>query len=300
MDGGRIGRWRTAVVVGGQVVRDLRAANAAEWAAALACYSLLSLFPLLLAGVAVASAVGERGWAETRLVALLGEALPGGGVDVERLVADAVAERSRVGLLSVVLFLVTGRRVLGALTKALNLVSDVDEGADPARRRVLVELALLAGLTALLALALAARPLLDLLWAGADAGPAPDAAARWLAEEAVRGLLVLATFAAVYAVVPQGRRAWRAVLVGAVAATGLFLLARVGFGLALDFLWANLRLIYGPLAAAALLLLWAWYVALITLVGGSLASHVKTMLLEGADPAVAERRHVPRKAEPGR
>lgn len=297
MDARQSGRWRTVLVVGRQVMRDLRAANAAEWAAAHACYSLLSLFPLLLAGVALASAVGERGWAETRLVALLGQALPGGGVDVERLVADAVAERSRVGVLSVVLFLVTGRRVLGALTKALNLVSDVDEGADPPRRRILVELALLAGLTALLALALAARPLLDLLWASADAGPAPDAAIRRLAQETVRVLVVLATFAAVFTVVPRGRRGWQAVLVGAVAATGLFLLARLGFGLALDLLWENLRLVYGPLAAAALLLLWAWYVALITLVGGSLASHVKTMLLEGADPVAAERRHVPRKTE---
>lgn len=285
------GAW----VVLRQVVRDLRAANAAEWAAALACYSVLSLFPLLLAGVAIASIVGDRGWAEDRLVALLGQALPGGAVDVEGLVAEAVSDRRRVGVLSVVVFLFTGRRVLGALTKALNLVSDVDESSDPAKRRILVELALLLGLAALLVLALAARPLLDLLWATVASGPAPGDTARTVVDEGLRILLTFATFAAVYAVVPQGRRRWQAVVVGAVVATVLFSLARLGFGLALGTFWENLQLVYGPLAVAALLLVWGWYVALITLVGASLASHVKTMVVEGLHPAATERRHVPGK-----
>lgn len=133
--GSERGRWATGSrILLAQVIRDLRAANGLEWAAALACYTLLSLFPLLLAGLAIASSVGDAGWAEARLVALLGEALPSGGVDVESLIGDAVAERGRVGILSLIIFLVTGRRVLGALTKALNLVSDVDESTDPARR----------------------------------------------------------------------------------------------------------------------------------------------------------------------
>ena len=40
------------------------------------------------------------------------------------------------------------------------------------------------------------------------------------------------------------------------------------------------------------MLFWAWFVALITLFGGALASHVKVMAIEGASAEEAERRHV--------
>nr|MBA3529239.1 hypothetical protein [Propionibacteriaceae bacterium] len=58
-----------------------------------------------------------------------------------------------------------------------------------------------------------------------------------------------------------------------------------------DRIWPSMALVYGPLAVAALLLIWSWYAALITLAGAALASHVKTMLLEGHGPAETERRH---------
>lgn len=160
----------------------------------------------------------------------------------------------------------------------------------------MVELALLVGLAALLTLSLAARPLLEALWSAADGGSGPNPAFRAFLRETVRALLMFGTFSAVYAVVPRGTRRWQAVLTGAATATLLFLLARFGFGVVLGPLWRNLQLVYGPLAVAVLLLVWAWYVALITLFGGSVASHVKTMLVEGLDPGAAARRHVPRKA----
>ena len=50
----------------------------------------------------------------------------------------------------------------------------------------------------------------------------------------------------------------------------------------------------GATTFATLLLLWGWYVSLVALFGGSLASHVKVMLDEGASAEEAERRHVAR------
>jgi len=114
--------------------------------------------------------------------------------------------------------------------------------------------------------------------------------------EIVRGVLLLATFYLIYTIVPRGERIRRAALLGAVAATLLFLLARYAFLFFIGRLWANFNLIYGPLAVAAILMLWSWYVALITLFGASLASHAKTMLVEGESASEAERQHVERKA----
>jgi uncharacterized BrkB/YihY/UPF0761 family membrane protein len=60
-------------------------------------------------------------------------------------------------------------------------------------------------------------------------------------------------------------------------------------------LWTSFALIYGPLALAALLLTWGWILGLIILFGGSLASHVKVMVIEGRGALEAERRHVAHK-----
>jgi membrane protein len=112
----------------------------------------------------------------------------------------------------------------------------------------------------------------------------------------VHVLLLVAAFYALYTVVPYGERHRRSALVGALTATALFLLVRAGFLAMLDRFWETMTLIYGPLALAALLLSWAWVVGLIVLVGGSLASHINVMLVEGSSAEDAERRHVARKA----
>lgn len=58
---------RRCLVLLGQTGRDLWAANALEWAAAVAFYAMLSLFPLLLAGAVIASTVVDPAWATERV-----------------------------------------------------------------------------------------------------------------------------------------------------------------------------------------------------------------------------------------
>lgn len=280
--------------MGWQAIRDLWANHGPEWSAALAFYAVLSLFPLLLAGAVLASYVVDGAWAVTRVTAVLGEFLPSGDDEIRDIVGRAVADPRRVGLLSVAVYLVAGRRVLGALTTALNLVSDVDERADGIGRRIALEASLLVGLAALFLLGLSSATLLHLAWDAARLAPTPDSLTFRLVRFGFQALLLLVVFFLVYTVVPRGRREARATMVGAAAATLLFLLARAAFLVILAPLSANLDVIYGPLAVPVLLLLWAWYVALITLFGGSLASHTKTMLLEGDSPAQAARSHVSR------
>ena len=112
----------------------------------------------------------------------------------------------------------------------------------------------------------------------------------------VHALLLVAAFYALLTVVPYGQRHRRSALAGAITATGLFLLVRAGLLMTLDRFWESVTLIYGPLALAALLLTWAWVVGVIVLFGGSLASHINVMLIEGRSAQEAEQRHVARKA----
>lgn len=278
-----------------QSTRDLWANSAAEWSAAIAFYAVLSLFPLLIVGMVLASYVADGEWATREATRLLGEFIPRGQAEIEEIVDRAITQRRQVGFLSLVVFLVTGRRILGVLTKALNLVSDVDAEDDTFVRRLLVELSLAGGLIGLGLLALATRPLTEAAWEASRFVPGDDGPSIVIFQILVRAMILIVLFALVYAFVPRGDRLWPAVLTGAVAATLLFLVAQGAFALLIERILGSLRLIYGPLAFAALLLSWAWYVALITLAGGALASHVKVMILEEDDARGASRQHVERR-----
>jgi membrane protein len=291
-------RWKprsTAALVLRQTLRDVWAAQAMEWAAALAFYGVLSVFPLLAAGAAVASYLISPSVVTSRLSLFVEGLLPAGVVDVDPIVSAAIAARGQVGLSVIVLWLSGGRRILGALVTALDRVSDVDARNETVRRRALVELITLAGIGLLLLMALVARSLLGVVWE-AVWGTGAGSPLGWAVGSAVHVLLLVAAFFALYTVVPHGERNPRAALIGALVATGLILVTRAVFVAILDRLWASFALIYGPLTLAALLLTWGWLLALIILFSGSLASHIKVMIIEGRSASEAERLHVAHKA----
>jgi membrane protein len=283
------GQWRRVVV---QTARDLWSVNVLEWASSIAFYGFISTFPLIIAILIVVSAVADSSSVADHTTSILETFIPEGGPEAGNILESAVSERRRIGLLSLLIFFVSGRRVLGVLTKALNQVSDVHRRDDSLVRRVVVELALLVGLVIFGLLALLARPLLNLLWDTARFVPGPDAPAVQAMALVLRVIPVMATFGLVYAFVPYGERLWRAVLVGAGAATVLLLLVRQIFDVFADRIWSNMGLLYGPLALAAVLLSWIWCVAVITLVGGGFASHVKMMILEQQSDEQTQQRHV--------
>src|SRR5829696_4404486 len=151
------------------------------------------------------------------------------------------------------------------------------------------------GNRAVVLLAVVARSLLGFVWQAVWGSTASTPLA-WVVGAAVHLLLLVIAFFALYTVVPHGNRNARAALTGAIAATVLVLIARAFFVGVLDRFWASFELIYGPLTLAALLLTWGWFLGLIILFGGSLASHAKVIVIEGRSPSEAERRHVARKA----
>ncbi len=267
-----------------------------EWAAALALYIVVSLFPLLLAGAAVAAYFVAPSRAALQLSNLLAGFIPPGVVDFEAIVTNAIGSRRQVGLVAILVWLFAGRRILGALVTALDRVSDVDEEDESLQRRAWVEMVLLAGIGALFLAALSARSLFgllgDALWGPNVADPLAG-----LGGAIVHAVMLVAAFYVLYTVVPHGTRERRSALVGAGVATALLLAARGGFLATLDRLWASFSLIYGPLAFAALLLLWAWIVGVIVLLGDSLASHIAVMLIDGKSAREAEQRHVARKPQ---
>lgn len=136
------GRLRLVGTLLRQTAKGLLAGNAAEWAAAIAYYGLLSALPFLLAATSLAAAVVDGGWAVEQATGVLAGFLPEGGEQVERIVRGAVESRGRIGLLSTLALVWTGGRAFAALTLALNAICGAD-AADDAPRCFLVSVGML-------------------------------------------------------------------------------------------------------------------------------------------------------------
>lgn len=281
-----------------QSVKDLLVDNGPQWAAAVAYYGILAVFPMLLAATSVAAFFVEPRWAVDQVTSLLGEFAPRGEGRVEEIVQGAIASRGPVGVLSFAAVLWSGTRVFGALTVALNLVYEAEEGYGFVKR-LLVELALLLTVGVALLLALASGLLIDLLWRVAGVLPAGQEVVVAATRSTVRALALLGTFFLLLHYVPRRRIERRATLVGAGVATLLFLAARPLFLFYVDR-FGNYEQLYGPLALAILLLLWIWITALILLFGGELAVHTQSILIDGESAEAVGRRHARTPSPPRR
>ncbi len=262
--------------------------NGPKWAASIAYYSLLSAFPLMLAAVSIAAFFVDPQWAVDQLTQAMDEFLPQLSGQVEDIVQGAIDSRATAGLLSIASLLWTGTRVFGVVAVALNMAAGSEQSYGPLRR-ILVEIVMLLTLGVVFVLAFAGQPISRWLWQvmGREAGS-------WsfrLVNEVLPIVALFAAFLLSYRFVPRRRPTWRAALVGATLGILLFLLARTLF-LYYVRRMGDYNLIYGSLAIAIILLLWAWLVANILLLGGEVSAHTQEMLIEGKPAEEVERGHL--------
>lgn len=284
---GRRVLWRAVVE---QTAKDLAVDNAAEWAASISYYAILSVFPLLLAGVSIAAYFVDAQWAADRVTNQLAEFVPAQGRQtIREIIANTVAERGTASLIAIPVFLWSGSRVFQTLTKALNVFFDADEHYGFWKQR-LVELLMLLSVGVLFLFALSSGLLFDLLHNGLRVLHIPDAFFRGFLRWVLPTTLLLLSYYLLYRFVPRVVTQWRGSLAGAALATALFLVARPLFG---EYVrrFANFDGVYGPPAVLIVLLIWVWLVAVITLIGAEFASHFQMIILEGRDPEEVGRRH---------
>lgn len=271
-----------------QTFKDFYRDSAADWAAAVAYYGLLSIFPLLLAAVSIAGWFVESGAVIRQLSRLVGEYIPQ-AASLERAVTAAAEAPRAVNISSIVVLLWAGSRVFGSLTKALNIAYGVEETYCFWKQR-LVEMSIL--------LTVGAIFVLSLTW-GLLAGPIRHALGATLPENGMMvtvaqdvppRILLFGALFLLYRFVPRTGVSWRAALCGAVVSTLLLSVARllfIGYMRRSD----EYDVVYGSVAVVVVLILWAWIAALITLFGGELTAHIQQMLIERRDTAAIAQRH---------
>ncbi|HEV2106867.1 MAG TPA: YihY/virulence factor BrkB family protein [Thermomicrobiales bacterium] len=268
--------------------KDLMADKGTQWAAAITYYALLASVPLLLVLVSIAAFFVEPGTATDRITETLGEYVPQSS-QVENMVQGVISERGTIGIFSFITLLWTGSRVFSSLIQALNIVYEVEEDYS-FLKRLLVSLAMTFSLGFALVLALGSGLLLNLLRHEAGFLSFLPGELFTLLTWLIRVVLLGTVFYLIYQYVPRGNHDRRASLVGAIGATFLFVVARPLFVFYMQE-FGNQNLIYGSLAVVIIALLWVWIATLISLFGGELASHTRSMLLEGeSGEAVGQRR----------
>ena len=230
--------WQVTILSFKDFIRD----DGPHWAAAIAYYTLLSLFPLLLSIVAIAAYFAEPNWAIQQLTGLVGQFVPRGASQIESVVREAIAARGSIGLLSVVALVWGGSRAFGVLTRALNIAFDVDDTYS-FLKRVFIEFATFLTFGLLFILAVASQFVLTQVWQAVGLPQLPA----WLINIVIPACLLTLALFLIYAFMPRRRVSRWAALAGAVLATALMLAARPLFlGYVLNF--ANYNLIYGSLA----------------------------------------------------
>lgn len=292
----RLPTWaRQPLLVLYQSVKDSFVDSVPHWAAAVAYYSLLSVFPLLLAAVSIAAYFVDPGWATDQATRLMGSYLPRGESMVRGVIEEVISNRGSTSLLSILVLLWTGSRVFGVLTRALNIAYDV-ESRYSFWERLLVEVGMTLSVGVVFLLALASEFLSFLLWDALQVLPAGGNAVYSLVRLVVPIALLLLAFFLVYRYVPHGHRHTQSALIAAVVATGLFLVARPLFHEYVQR-FSQYNLVYGSLAIVIILMVWAWIVAFITLFGGELASHLRMMVFEKQAPEQVEGHHKERSGQ---
>ncbi len=295
-------RWRSLcdqapqwIKILGYAGRDFAIDDGLHWSAAIAYYGVLSIFPLALAVVDIASWFTDPHGASQQVSDILRHVMPHADT-VRDIIDKAIANRHRTGLLSILFLLYTGGRAFAVLIRALNVACDTNE-IPGFFRRLLLQLAVLFSVGLLFLGALVSNLLVPVL--GTVLAPVPYGRETIISliDWIVPSLFLLGGFFCLYKFVPRHRCNWQSALLGSVAATALCAGAKPLFVVYISRL-ASYSQVYGWLTIGIIFMVWAEILSVITLYGGELASHIQMIGYDGLTGQEVSRRH--RLRSPGR
>ena len=249
---------------------------------------MLSIFPLALAAVDIASWFTDPRQASEQIGEVLRHVMPHADT-VRDIIDKAVAARHPAGVFSILFLFYTGGRAFAVLTRALNVACDTNEirGFFP---RLLVEAAVLCSVGLLFLAALLSNLFAPLLGELLSPFPHGKAGIMALVGAVVPPLFLAGGFFCLYKFVPRRRCNWQSALLASVTATMLCTGAKPVFVVYIGRL-ASYSQVYGWLSIGIVLMIWAEILSIITLYGGELASHIQMMGYEGISGQEVSRRH---------
>jgi membrane protein len=257
--------------------------------AAIAFYTLFSVAPLLLIVIAVGGYFFGPDAMQAEVYSLL-SALVGdnGARGVEKLVGNVAepSQRSWAAGIGVATFLFGATSVFNELQDALNRIWRAHarprvSGFLPFIRQRLLSFAMIAGLSLLLMASLVVSVALSALgksWATS----ADQEFLVHLLSSVLSFVLMTATFALIYKLVPQAKVRWHDVWIGAATTSVLFTGGKLLIGIYLRRSRAESA--FGALSSLAVCLLWVYYSAQIFLLGAEFTWNYSKTRAGGGPP----------------
>ncbi len=242
-------------------IRDFRSSGP-HMAAGIAYWTLSSLFPLALAGIAVMGFFFPRPEHQEKIVDGVLGFVPISRGYLREVVQEVVNARGTLGLLSLGGLLWTGMTVFSAVRKGINNAWGVGKS-----RHFILE----RGMDLVMLAAVAAIAFIVIIANTGTAGRllADGATARALFH-VLSAVVTLGAFLLLYRYVPNTHVVWRDVWLGAGVGALLFQGIQVGFAwFVSNFVGYNL--VYGSLGALMAIMVWAYFSALALIIGAQVA-----------------------------
>lgn len=263
-----------------------------ELAAALAYYTLFSLAPMLVIAVSVAGFFFGREAAQNQIVETLsGFVGKDAGLVIQTMIENAGKQQTTDSifamLVGVVLLLFGAGGVVGQLQSSLNMIWGVEpksgRGAIDFIKERFISYGMVLGVGFLLLVSLvvsAALSAFDRFLGGA----APGAGLLLQVIHFIVSLgLIAFMFAAIYRFMPDGRIAWKDVVVGGILTALLFNVGKFFIGLYLG--QSSVTSVYGAAGSLVTLLLWIYYSSLIFFFGAELTQVYAARFGSGLTPS---------------
>jgi membrane protein len=269
-------------------------------AAALTYYSLMSLFPGTLLGLALLGLIGQYPSTYDAIIGYLRDVVPHSAlVPLDSSLRAALQHKGTAVtalLTSIALTLYGTTGVLEAARRALNVVFELDAGGRSFLRRKSTDIVftfvlmvlVLACLTLLFVGGQFASDLFGFVGLGSTAASVWNVV-RWPGALAVTMLI----FALIYYVTPDvEQRAFRLVTPGAFVGVVIWLTASVGFSLYISQV-ANVGALFGAFAGAIVLVGWLWLTNVALLFGAELDAELEREKQLGEGVAKGEALNLP-------
>jgi membrane protein len=263
-----------------RTITEFREDNATDWAAALTYYSVLSIFPALIALAAILGLFGNEDTIDS-LLEIVDDVGPASAVDTFRGPIESVVD-SKGGagvalVISLVIALWTASGYIGAFMRASNAIYGVEEGRPFWKTRPL-QLGVALAMVLLLALVLIAIVLTGPLATavGDVIGITGTAVTVWqIAKWPVLIAVVVTMLAFLYYAAPNVRQpSFRLLTPGSVLAVGVWIVGSGAFAIYVAN-FGSYNKTYGSLAGAIVFLVWMWLSNAAVLLGAELNAEIE-------------------------
>ena len=283
-----------------RTVREFREDNLTDWAAALTYYGVLSIFPALVVLVALIGLLGEHPRTTDALLGIVEDVSPGATADTLREpIVQVVQSKGGAGALlgfGLLGALWSASGYIGAFTRAMNIIYEVDEGRPFWKLRPLqiVVTVVMVLLLAIVAVAIVLTgPLAEAVGGAIGLGDGLVTAwnyGKWPVLVALLALMI----ALLYYVTPNVRQpGFRLVTPGAVVAVVVWLVASAAFAIYVAN-FGSYNKTYGSLGAVVVFLVWLWLSNAAVLLGAELdAERERERQLAAGESAAADELQLP-------